>query len=287
MRAVTTLDAMNARYSHGHHRSVLRSHGVRTAADSAAYLLPHLRPGMAVLDVGCGPGTITLDLADVVGPTGRVVGVDSAPAAIEAARAEAARRAAGVSTTASAVEFAVADVGSLPYADATYDVVHAHQVLQHLADPVAALREMTRVARPGGLIAARDADYAAMTWHPASAAMSRWLTAYRELARRNGGEPDAGRRLRAWAHAAGLAEVVTGADAWGYTAAEETAWWARVWADRARHSSFAEQCVELGLASAAELEEIATGWLAWGEHQDAWFGMLHGQILARVPDAAR
>ena len=50
------------RYTHGHHESVLRSHRWRTAANSCAYLLPHLRPDMSLLDVGCGPGTITADL---------------------------------------------------------------------------------------------------------------------------------------------------------------------------------------------------------------------------------
>src|SRR6188472_2086916 len=66
-------------YTHGHHESVLRSHEWRTAENSAAYLLPHLQPGMDLLDVGCGPGTITLDLARLVAP-GHVVGVDAAGA---------------------------------------------------------------------------------------------------------------------------------------------------------------------------------------------------------------
>src|SRR5438445_10292399 len=79
----------DATYTHGHHESVLRSHTWRTAENSAAYLLPHLRPGMAVLDVGCGPGTITADLAALVSP-GRVVAVDSAPAILAQAAAPAA-----------------------------------------------------------------------------------------------------------------------------------------------------------------------------------------------------
>lgn len=271
---------MTERYSHGHHRSVLRAHGARTAADSAGYLLPHLTPASSVLDVGCGPGTITLDLAAAVGPGGRVVGLDAAGAAIEAARAEAARR--GVT----GVEFAVADVGALPYPDATYDVVHAHQLLQHLADPVAALRELARVTRPGGLIAARDADYAAMTWYPASEGMTTWLATYRALARLNGGEPDAGRRLRGWAHAAGLVDVRATASAWCYASAEETAWWAGVWAERATRSEFASGAAAHGLATPEGLATMADAWRAWGEHPGAWFGMLHGEILARVPPAA-
>jgi ubiquinone/menaquinone biosynthesis C-methylase UbiE len=77
-------------YTHGHHDSVLQSHRRRAVANSAAYLLPHLAPGMHVVDVGCGPGTITLDLARLVGPDGQVIGVDSAPEAVEAAQTAAA-----------------------------------------------------------------------------------------------------------------------------------------------------------------------------------------------------
>src|ERR1700754_4743938 len=115
-------------YTHGHHESVLRAHRWRTAENSAAYLLPALTPGARLLDVGCGPGTITADLAALVGS---VTAVETAPAALDAARAVAADR--GV-----AIEFAVEDVHALTFADDSFDVVHAHQVLQHVADPVAA-----------------------------------------------------------------------------------------------------------------------------------------------------
>ena len=140
--------------------SVLRSHRWRTAANSAAYLLPQPAPrDVDLLDVGCGPGTITCDLARAVAP-GRVVGIDASEAVIAEARAEAAE--AGPVT----VSFEVADLFALPFADDSFDVVHAHQVLQHVADPVAALVEMRRVCRPGGVVAARDGDYPGFTLLP-------------------------------------------------------------------------------------------------------------------------
>lgn len=175
-------------YTHGHHESVLRSHVWRTAENSAGYLLGVLKPRMRILDIGCGPGTITADLAERV-PDGHVTGVDHAPDVLERARATAAGR--GLTN----VDFAVADVHALDYPDDTFCVVHAHQVLQHVGDPVQALREMHRVTKPGGFVAVRDGDYAAMTWYPALPGLDDWLDLYERVARGNGGEPDAGRRI--------------------------------------------------------------------------------------------
>lgn len=180
-------------YTHGHHESVLRSHSMRTVENSAAYLIPHLTPGRAVLDIGCGPGTITHGLAERVAP-GRVVGIDREGGPLDAAARAAAEQ--GLSN----LSFTVGDAYALDFADRSFDVVHAHQVLQHLTDPVAALVEMRRVCRPGGVVAVRDADYAAMTWHPAAPALDRWLDVYHRVARRNDAEPDAGRRQIGRAH---------------------------------------------------------------------------------------
>lgn len=263
-------------YLHGHHASVLASHGARTAADSAAYLLPHLRDGLHVLDVGCGPGTITLDLAAAVAPAGRVAGVENVTGPLDQARRNAARR--GDDRTV----FAQGDVMSLPYAAGSFDVVHAHQVLQHLTDPVGALREMARVTRPGGILAVRDVDYASMVWHPESEGMTRWLDVYRRLARLNHAEPDAGRHLVAWAHAAGLHDLEPSASLWTYATPEQCAWWGSAWARRARESTFATQALERGLLTEAGLSEVSRAWSDWSTHPDAWFAMTHAEVVARV-----
>ncbi|HEV7871674.1 MAG TPA: methyltransferase domain-containing protein, partial [Modestobacter sp.] len=166
--------------------------------------------------------------------------------------------------------------------DDSFDVVHAHQVLQHLTDPVAALREMARVCRPGGVVAVRDVDYAATTWFPADPGLEHWLDLYSRVARRNDAEPDAGRRLLSWAHAAGLHDTVASATAWCYASAAERAWWGKSWAGRATESAFAEQAVAYGLATTAELDDIAAAWLRWAGADDGWLGMLHGELLIRV-----
>jgi SAM-dependent methyltransferase len=259
-------------YTHGHHESVLRSHRWRTAGNSAAYLLPSLGPGLTVLDVGCGPGTITADLAALVEP-GRVTAVELTPDALDLARGEATARRQGN------IDFAVADVHALQFDDGTFDVVHAHQVLQHVGDPVAALREMRRVCKPGGVVAARDSDYAAFTWFPEMPPLDAWLDLYRSTARRNGGEPDAGRRLLAWAHQAGFADVRATSSTWCFATPEDRQYWGGMWADRIVQSDLARQLLRDGAADEAELAAISAAWRAWAADDDGWFSLLHGEIL--------
>ncbi|WP_165984929.1 class I SAM-dependent methyltransferase [Streptomyces sp. YIM 98790] len=259
-------------YTHGHHESVLRSHRWRTAENSAGYLLPRLRPGLSLLDVGCGPGTLTADLARLVAP-GPVTALDAAGAVLDTARAEAAAR--GLDN----VRFVTGDALALDLPDDSFDVVHAHQVLQHLADPVAALRELRRVCRPGGTVAVRDGDYAGMHWYPTSSGMDHWQRLYRQVARGAGGEPDAGRRLAAWARAAGFREITASASVWCFATPEDRAWWSGLWADRTVASDYAALAVANGHAAPEELAAVAESWRAWGAHPDAWFAVPHGELL--------
>ncbi len=267
------------RYGQGHADSVVRSQRWRTVDNSAAYLAAHLRPGLNVLDVGCGPGTITVDVARRVAP-GRVVGVDVAEDVLVQARAHAAD--AGVEN----VEFRRADVTSLDAESlGQFDVVHAHQVLLHLTDPVAALRAMLGLAVPGGVVAARDTDYAAAFWWPEDPWLDRWAEIYRAVARDNGAEPDAGRRLLGWAHAAGATDVIPTASIWCHSTPEERAWWGGMWAERILHSRIAEQAVAYRHATRADLEAVSRAWRAWADGDDSWFAIPHGEILCRIPDS--
>ncbi|MFB7914309.1 class I SAM-dependent methyltransferase [Streptomyces sp. NPDC056061] len=262
-------------YTHGHHESVLRSHRWRTAANSAAYLIGELRPGVSVLDIGCGPGTITADLAAMVAP-GRVTAVDTTREILARAAGVAAER--GLDN----VEFTIADVHALGFADDSFDVVHAHQVLQHVGDPVLALREMRRVCRPGGIVAVRDSDYAAMAWYPEVPGLDTWQELYRRVARANGGEPDAGRRLLSWARRAGFTDITATAGTWCFATSDSRAWWSGLWAERTVGSDYARQAVEGGHADAGRLEAIAAAWREWGAQDDAWFMVPHGEVLCRA-----
>ena len=268
-------DPSGHRYTHGHHESVLRSHRWRTAENSAAYLLSSIRPGLDILDVGCGPGTLTLGLARRVG-SGRVVGVDSAEEVIDVARATA------VGASVGNVRFAVGDTYALDFDDASFDIVHAHQMLQHLSDPSRALAELGRVCRPGGLVAARDGDYGGFTWFPADPWLDAWRDLYGRVARHNGGQPDGGRYLVSWARTAGFTDVVASASAWCFSEPGDRHWWGELGADRMTESALGARAVELGLAAPDQLQEMATAWRRWAAHPDGWFAVLHGEILCRV-----
>jgi SAM-dependent methyltransferase len=260
-------------YTHGHQDAVLRSHRWRTAENSAAYLLPHLEPGMRLLDVGCGPGTLTVDLARRVAP-GEVVGIDISEDVVAEARAHAAAE--GVDN----VTFVAGDVRDLR--TDPFDVVHAHQVLQHLQDPVGALTHMGGLAADAGIVAARDSIYSSFAWAPDEARLARWLEVYLEVTARNGADADAGKRLLGWAHAAGLRDVTYSTSTWSFATPEDAAWWGELWGDRTVGSSLAEQAVEYGAATPDELAEIAAGWRGWAVEPDATFVVVHGEIVARA-----
>lgn len=288
------------RYTHGHHESVLRSHRWRTAENSAPHLLEHLRPGQRLLDVGCGPGTVTTDLASLVAP-GQVVGLDPVESVLLAAEAD--RATAGVTnvtyvvgsvydlSTAQGLQSDGSDPGRQPAAQSdlgtfdlgTFDIVHAHQVLQHLTDPVAAISEMGRVLAPGGLLALRESDYGAFTWAPADPRLDRWMELYHQVTAANGADADAGRHLLGWARAAGCTDIVCTSSNWTYATPAEREWWGGLWADRIVGSSFAEQAIELGSTDRAELPELAEGFRQWAIHDDAVFVVPSVEIVASAP----
>jgi len=262
------------RYTHGHHESVLRSHRWRTVENSAAYLKEHLTPGATLLDVGCGPGTITLDFAARVAP-GRVIGIDSSDEIIQKATQLAAE------DDLANVEFMVGNGYELPFDDDSFDIVHAHQVLQHVSRPVAMLREFRRVCAPGGVVAVREVDYGGCFWSPESEGLDRWLDVLSRVSRSNQGEPDAGRDLKSWARAAGFAEVHSTASIWAFNSEMDREWWGSLWEARMLQSALAVDAIDTGIATQDELIDISRAWRDWVNDPDGWFAMPHGEIICR------
>lgn len=267
-----------ATYTHGHHESVLRSHSWRTAKNSAAYLIPYLKPDMTLLDIGCGPGTITADFAALL-PQGHVTGLEVPNSdVLDKARANAAER--GVTN----ITFTTGNALALPFPNASFDVVHAHQVLQHVGDPVQMLKEMRRVTKPGGIVAAREADFSGMAWYPEVEGLEDWRVGYLKTARANGGEPDAGRRLHVWAKAAGFSResITLSVGTWCYYTPEERAWWSGLWADRSVSSNYASSALKHGVYTQEGLQRVSEAWRKWGAEEDGWFTLIHGELVARV-----
>ncbi|OJJ50675.1 hypothetical protein ASPZODRAFT_148131 [Penicilliopsis zonata CBS 506.65] len=261
-------------YTTDHSEGVLKTHLWRTAENSAAYLLPHIRPAMNILDVGCGPGSITADLAQRV-PQGYVTAIDYVSDPLDGARSLAASR--GVHN----VTFQVGDIHSLEFPDNTFDVVHVHQVLQHIADPVQALREMRRVVKPGGIVAARES--AALSWFPDNEGISAWEELSDRMGRARGGNPHPGRYIHSWAEKAGFArdQITRSADSWCFSSDEQRAYWGGSMGQRATSSGYSQVAVGEGFATQETLDLIAQGWKQYREDGQGWFGILHGEILCR------
>jgi SAM-dependent methyltransferase len=261
---------MTETYSWGYDDAILRGHRWRTADNSAAYLLPELRPGMKLLDVGCGPGTITLDLAARIAP-GAVLGLDYEPSVIDEAR----RRLddSGIRN----VEFAVGDVYSLDFDDGEFDVVHGHQVVQQLSEPVQALVELRRVLRSRGVLAVRDGALGGWVWAPADPLLDRWHEIFRGTATHR----DGGRNLPGWVAAAGFSDIHVGTSTWTFADSSSRGWFGEQWAERLTSGALATQIVSDGLSDREELEEISQAWRRWAGEEAGFFAMLHVEVLAR------
>lgn len=264
-------------YLHGHHESVLRSHSWRTAANSAAYLLKYLNPNMYILDIGCGPGTITADFAALV-PNGKVLGIEYDSGVLDQARANAAKL--GLKN----IEYGTGDVHALNFPDGTFDVVHAHQVLQHLRDPIKAFSEMRRVTKPGGIVAIREGEVATFTVYPSSKDLEDFKSVYVRAGEKIGSTPKAGRHLVAWAKKAGFErkDITATASAWCFNTAEDRAWWGGMWADRILKSSFLDSVVNNQIATKDDLERYSKAWVNWKEDEDGWLSMIHSEVICRV-----
>ena len=281
-RARDAAPVLDRPYLHATTELEQRRLGRRTAATSAAFLLPHLRPGLRLLDCGCGVGSITLGLADVVAP-GEVVGVDFQPAQVERARVLAVGR--GVANA----RFEVASVYELPFPDASFDVVFANTLLLHLAEPLRALREMRRVLRPHGVVAVAADDYGSLIMEPCTALLDGFIRLFLQVIAHHGGDVYRARHHRRLLREAGLAHPVAGAalgtvGAWGTP--EETRLFAAWVVEQAAAPAFRALVTAQGWADVATLDTMAAAMLAWGEDPDAVYAVLGMTALGWADERA-
>ncbi|MDR1633417.1 MAG: class I SAM-dependent methyltransferase [Bifidobacteriaceae bacterium] len=261
-------------YIHGHGPGATKAHARRNVANSAGHLVEVLEPGMKVLDLGAASGALTRALAARVAP-GKVIGVDLSADAVEQAQADPLRPANLV--------FEVGDVYALPYPAASFDLVHVHQVLHHLADPVVAIRNLAMLVRPGGWLSLREADFGAAFWYPEATAWESWRQAYQLVARGGGTEVDAGRRILAWLDRSGLAgRAKISGSIWTYPGYESAAEVAANWAERLTERRFIDLAAGLGVADETSLIRTAAGLVEWASHPGAMFAMPHVEALVSL-----
>lgn len=264
-------------YTLGHAEDVLRTLQLRTLAVCAPFFLPYLRPGLAVLDCGCGPGSLTVELAERVAP-GQVVGIDIGAQAIEEACALARARQVGN------VRFEEASVYELPYPAASFDAVFSHAATGHLREPLRALQEMRRVLKPGGIAAVSANDPGAAVFSPAGSAIQHFYELLHRVQEHNGGNRLYARDLRAALLEAGFARAEGYSASEGYGTPARTRTLAAGFATIAASGSFRETVLGHEWATTAEVDGLPAALRAWGERSDVFGAVLKGGALGWVSD---
>ena len=233
---------------------------------------------MRILDIGCGPGTISSSLGDLVGPSGCVIGLDASAAVVKQASKSSTSKRANVT-------FQVGDAAHLTFEDSSFDVVHAHQVLQHVSDPTAILREMRRVVKKqGGIISLREGDLPGSLLYPDPENRYAIFTdIYNRTARASGADPQLGRKLHVHLRKAGYSDeevnLKIAALSYGGNKREESKWWGDSWADRCLESGFHDSAIEGGHATEETLQKLSNMWREWGDNDDALWVIFQSEAI--------
>lgn len=273
-RAPGAAPPQKERYTVGYGQEMTDFFKDRRAKTHAAFFLPHLRGGMRLLDCGCGPGTITTDLAEIVSPA-EAVGIDVEQTQITSARAYAEKR--GIHN----IRFQVASIYELPFPDGSFDAVFMHGVVEHLKEPGSALKEVHRVLAPGGIAGLRHGDWSGFLFAPEIPLLTRFFEIFVKLIVHNGGDPKSGRNQFAPLHAAGFGRFEASAshDCWTSSPAV-TRSTARFLAGYCKNPDFIQQAVTLGLADHETLDEMSAAFMEWAEQPGAFAAEAWGEAVA-------
>ncbi|MYE47554.1 MAG: class I SAM-dependent methyltransferase [Chloroflexi bacterium] len=263
-------------YTMGFSEEMLESLRRYTAEASAAYLLPYLRPGLRVLDFGCGPGTISVGLANAVAP-GELYGVDMEESQIELARSVA------LASGQDNVIFRVGDVADLQFEDGFFDVAHCHNVLMHIPDTAAVLAEVKRVLKPGGIIGCREMICGSCFTYPDFGVIRQAWDMFEDLLAADDGHPQMGRELKTHFHEAGFTNVHMTSSIDVYSAPADVDFihgFANTWF---LSPEITEAAIKYGAATEALIDAIRDAYDSWRVHPGAWCGLAFGEAVAGKP----
>lgn len=266
-------------YGVGQDKTLISSLLVRTVDNSAAYLKHYIQPHMKILDVGCGPGTMTVDFAKRV-PQGYVVGLDTEAASATLEKAKALSKLEEVLN----VTFITGDTYALPFSDDSFDITHCHQILQHLQDPIQVLREMKRVTKPGGFVACRDMDRATLAMIPMPEILQANLDMLNRVTKDTGCEGNSGHHLHIYARRAGFdpAQTKVSASTWSFRTREERRIWANMFIGIRSKSELASVAIRSGYVTKERLKAMVQAWKDWIDEEEGFATLLNVEIICRV-----
>ncbi len=263
-------------YTMGYSEEFLQLLHRRSAQTHAAYLLPHLKPGLRVLDFGCGPGTISVGLAKAVEP-GEIHGIDMEESQIGLARAAA--QAGGHANA----TFHVGDVTALPFEDDSFDVAHCHAVLMHVPDTKAVLAEVKRVLKPGGIIASREMFVSSSFVEPgAEETADAWAT-FAKLLAGNGGHPQMGKELKKAFLDAGFTDIRATASFDFFGRDEDVAFLHAFIMDWFYSPRVIAAATQFGLATHEQFDEWRWNLDEWKDAPGAFGAFAFGECIASKP----
>ena len=262
-------------YTMGYDDDFLQMLRWRSAETHARHLLPYLKPGLSVLDFGCGPGTLSVGLATAVEP-GELYGIDIESTQIDLARAAA--RAGGHSNA----SFRVADVTDLPFEDDTFDVAHCHTVLNHVPDTQAVLSEVKRVLKPGGIISCREVLTASCFSEPAYSLTEAW-SVFSTLVAANGGHPEMGKELKNRLVEAGFEDIQATASFDTFSSPEGIAILDGVITEWFFSETVVTAATTYGLATQEQFDQWKIDQERWKNHPGAVGALAFGEAIASKP----
>ncbi|MEH2453372.1 methyltransferase domain-containing protein [Nostoc sp.] len=262
---------MQEKYTPGYSSNATNFMAKRSLDTHGAFFKPYLRPGMKLLDCGCGPGAIALGLAKVIAP-GTLTGIDTEASQIRIAAESAFTQ--GVSNA----NFLEGNIYALPFPDNSFDTIFSHALFEHLQEPAQALRELWRVLKPGGIVGLRSPDWGGFLIAPSTPELEKAFSYYKWLQQQNSGNPYVGRELRALLRQSGFTNIKASASYQCYEPLSEATEYLALLIEA---SAKVDQAVEKGWTDERSLTAMSYALREWSQHPDGFFAQSWCEVVGQ------